>query len=785
MKQSKKKLIAILAMATMSVTALTSGIVGLKGPVQKAVAATVPERPAVTYIEDVVNERNDMRYLMPYGNAKPNGQGYFDGSTYTGGEWNTLNTFIAGANTVQWGVYDGVTPNVLDTVYYYNYNGKYLSQSNLNTNGNIIEGNFSYYANAYNTADPTKGGELYHTVARLQNVTDKDAILSLKINWTGKPISFLMRNTLGDSRYVYTSDGRTAGKYRAFLNHSSGQFIGFAETTKDNLGGNWIDYSSKNGIVNNFIKRYPEVLTAEEHETYDSTNAVQYFDRMLSMNDVLTITYGAYDGDTDGDGVNDKTFLYLKYWNETKGKLIHEQTKQTTLDTTDYTQTKYTPRMAIALHHRQNYDVGMSYDRTPVWIGGVNEPLITPADTTLSVMRGTKISELELPQGYALADGVDGNQTIQVGENKIQATCSFANLGLKKPDGNVATSYFGTTSVPCTITVTGEQPDPCAITIKDANGNTVATDTASIGEEYTIPEITGREKTFVAYKVGETLMNVGDTFVPETSTLEVTLLETDFALSENASVRMAQTDKGYGGIRWTSQMSTADFESVKTAVVWTATVAPTDAPADAVVKTFTTEELIVDEDYTIGYCTITNIQRHNYNRSFTATVKLTVTYTDGDTVDVVVATQTACVYDLAVEAYGNHLRQVTLDSVGLYNSANVAILKQYINGVIDLDCNDGVLSVSEADGLDMTKEYVLVDENGENISQVTATEQDGVYTATLRFKMNGVAPAADDNVPVILRNGTAWTRISASDMTRVYDAETGILAVTLTWMENV
>lgn len=780
MKQSKRKFIAILAMATMCVTALSSGIIGLKLPAGKAVAATVPERPAVTYIEDVVNERNDMRYIMPYDKGQTNGQGYFDGSTYKGGEWNTLNTFPSGDYTVQWGAYDGVAPNVLDTVYYYNYNEQYLSQTNLNTNGNIIEGNFSYYGNAYNTADPTKGAALNPTIVRVQNITDKDAILSLKVNWTGKPISFLMRNTIGDSRYLYLSDGRTAGKYRAFLNHSSTQFIGFAETTGDYLAGSWIEYSSKNGIVNNFINRYPEVLTEEERATYDSTNAVQYFDRMLSMNDVLTITYGAYDADTDGDGVNDRTLLYLKYWNETKGKLIHEQTKYTALDTTDYT--KYTPRMAIALHHRQNYNVGMSYDRTPVWIGGVNEPLITPsADTTMTAMRGTKLSDLELPQGYALADGVDGNQTIAVGENTIQATCAFANLGLKNADGNVATSYFGTTSMPCTITVTGEQPTPCVITIKDVNGNVIGTDTASIGEEYTIPALS-RDKTFVAYKVGDTLMNVGDTFVPETTTLEVTLLETDFALREEVSVRMAQTEKGYGGIRWTSQMNTADFENINGVVQWTATVAPSDAPEQTIVKTFTAQDLVTDGDYTVAYCTITNIQRHNYNRSFTATVKLTITYTDGDTVDVAVDSQTACVYDLAVDAYGKHLRQQTIDSVGLYNSANVAILQQYINGVIDLDCNAGVLSVSEADGLDMAKEYVLVNENGEEISQVEASEDGGVYTATLRFKMNDAAPNLDDNVPVILRNGASWSRVSANDMTRVYDAESNILTLTLTWV---
>ena len=789
MKQSKKKLIAILAMATMSVTALSSGIAGLNAPVQNAVAETVPERPAVTYIEDVVDKTNDVRNMFAMGAGENLGFGYLNSAgKYVKGEWNTLNTVAqSGTATIEWASYNTATPAVKDTVYYYDGTTKTTkTQTNLNVNGNVIDGNFSYYANAYTTAEPTTATPLPYQWLRIQSMEDKDAILSLNINWTGRTTYFCSR-TIGDNnKYIYdTGSGSRIGKYYFELGHNDNRFVSLRTINSANLQvGVGLKAIPKNDLVAAFIARYPDVLTAEETASYNKNNALQYFDRMLSLNDVLTVTYGAYDGDTDGDGRDDATFVYAKLYNATKEKLILEETTvQTTLDDTDYTNN--TPRMAIAIHPNQTGTQTTAYDRTPVWIGGVNEPLLAPnKDTTMTAKRGTKLSDLQLPEGYSLASGVDGNQAIAIGENQIAAVCAFEKLGLKNADGNVATSYFGTTSVPCTITVTGEQPDPCTITIKDVNGNTVATDTASIGEEYTIPAMTGRGKTFVAYKVGETLMDVGDTFVPETSTLEVTLLETDFVLSENASVRMAQTEKGYGGIRWTSQMSTTDFESVKDAVLWTATVAPTDAPEDAVTKTFETADFVADGDNTIGYCTITNIQRHNYNRSFTATVKLTVTYADGDTKDVVIETQTACVYDLAVEAYGNHLRQLTIDSVGLYNSKNIAILQQYINGVLDLQYDGAVVSVSEADGLNMAKAYVLVNENGESIDNVTATEQDGTYTATLRFKMNGAAPSAEDNVPVILRSGASvsWTAVSKDGMTRSYDVTTDILTVTVAWM---
>ena len=704
--------------------------------------AGIPEMPTVTNLEDVINSSEDFYFVNAnfghlYGGTDKN-------STFI----NTLNTEQGTDKNYEWAVYDRKVNETTDTHtinYYYNKEtNKPLHTREGLVNENDYDGNYSFYINR------TENKALDQSGVTLSSVTDKDAIISFKMNWMGGHQGFY-------SRYVPNSNSLT----NTYIGSGKGyEIYAFRQD-------NFFRFREKGSSTDAY-----KITRADFVTEYNETNGTSYtIDDIMKKGDMLTITYGTYDSAS-------ATYMYFKVYNDTKDLLVFEKTVECTLDTTVYEGDGAVAAYPhIRLWYNDNTDSQLNYDRTPITIAGVNEPLLakdyayTVAD---AYEAGALLSTVTLPAGYAFKNAA---QALTGGTNEYDATYTYTYYDNKQITKD------------CKITVTGTEAASYSVAIKDGD-NVLSSDAVEEGQTYTFTALTGREKTFIAY-VGTNgaWYNVGDT-VTVSSDMEFSVLEITFLMNDKVSVRMI-TDENtpyYGGLRYSVQISAEDYALISSKTTAATMIIPTmliDGELEATEEQAQSKPAtFVDvndgvADYKISYFAITNIKHSNYAMAFTGAAFLTVTYADGDTAYVMSNAKSASAYDLAIEAYAANEQQKINEGVGLYSEDNVKLLKQYINGVVDVSytVEGETLSVDFSDfGLDLEKGYTLdstktvVEKNADSYNVSITLNVEGSILETLLAE--GVSTA-----PVVVRNENAADYKNVA-VQRTYDATAHTLTLT-------
>ncbi|MBQ8658370.1 MAG: hypothetical protein IJ506_04470, partial [Clostridia bacterium] len=207
----------------------------------------------------------------------------------------------------------------------------------------------------------------------------------------------------------------------------------------------------------------------------------------FQQGDSVLVTYGVYDADAtydlNGDGTVDSStegegsYVYFKVVNETRNYTKTFNKKDTVsaandgLKQTDSTSTKNVFSVTTMTIGGETGVTGAN--NNPVSIQGVYAPIINDEyDLTVeeSYGVGTSVSELSLPEGYALKDT---SATLAVGANELAATYTLAE-------------YNGNTNVKIDCTVTVEATAYSVTKIEDLvdsteDFETVVSDTTLLG----------------------------------------------------------------------------------------------------------------------------------------------------------------------------------------------------------------------------------------------------------------------------------------------------------------
>ncbi|MBQ9756242.1 MAG: hypothetical protein IJV99_01440 [Clostridia bacterium] len=486
----------------------------------------------------------------------------------------------------------------------------------------------------------------------------------------------------------------------------------------------YLDYSAislyfKGASISGTSRKFADLLSVAKVKYPDAG-----LTELLTDGEVMTITYGMYD---IVEGAETKTYFYFNVVNEDGYVVIDEN-----YDVTAQEKTVNTARENNFMGVQTMLGGGPYYQSSllPITFGGANAPLFVNATVEggLPGQKGSDIISI-LPEGYVLTDEAM-NTTLAVGENTLSAVWTG--------------EYYGNDSAtsPATLTVIVEGVQ---VTIKDMNGGEISSQTA--GGEFVLPTLE-RAKTFLAYKVGDTLYKQGEKVTLTGDTI-VTLYEIDMKVEEKVSVRLANSENGFGGLRFTAKILTSDLTVLTAAGFEVATaIVPLDLIEDAsMVRYGELSDTEIVEDYTVAYFTITDLNYHNYNREYAGRVAVKV-----GSEYVYSATVSESAYTAALAAYGEDTAALINTGEGLYSAANLAILEEYVFGVIDLTYT--------VDGDQATVKYT--DENGLGESWfglkgvTSATVEENILTVTAEIEVGAKAAdlVADGNAPVIVRNST-------------------------------
>lgn len=766
MKARKK----LLALALSAVTGVSAFGLALHLTTPNTVSAdTLPY--TVTNLEDLVDSDKDIRWVYVNQALTTVYQGSstaYNKTTVNGGV-----TTLGTNDEYQVAIYDRKSAEGdVANVQYIDYAQATQGPTQMNVNANKYDGNYSFFANRSN-GDLQEGGVL------LPNVNDKDAVISFNMNYTDRRYDFYSRwvKSTTNSYYVNPKNSDVGSYYGITFNFSNTSFIAFRKTVAN--------VATDKAILNASAARRSKSYVWQTYNIgKDDADKVDSLDDLLVKGDDINVTYGTYDA-------SGTTYTYFRLYNLTKNLLIFEETVDVGLDETVYEgENKTYPdgsdcMMKIDFQNRSTWD-NANYDRTPVTIAGVTEPLLQNGrDTTLEgeYTEGTALSTIDLPDKY---EWTNGKQLLEAGTHEYEAVYKYA------PDYyGTDYYYYGVEKKTCKVTVTANAMPGYTLTLQDMDGKAIGDPiSVSYNGSYTFEKLDDREKAFVAYEVNGALYNVGDTFNP-TESCVVTLLEADFKMNDKVSVRLLNNENGYGGLRYTAQMPKAEWDKISSyqGVTLTTMIIPTDlivdgldANEDGALTKVGNEVTIADMtennvDYKIAMFAITDILHQNYDRKFTGAAYLTVTYADEEVAYVMTKdVKNVSAYDLAVEASKANAAAVDNTSVGLYGNDNVIALEQYINGVVDISytvAEGGALTVALANN---SCGYTLTNQT------VNATE--GVYNVSVTLNIAGsiletllVDDGTTSNAPVIVRAGTAETYTSVA-VTRAYTASTNELVLT-------
>ena len=708
--KAKKKLLALAMFALTGV--VTFGLaLHLRVPstvsAEDATATVVP--PAATNLEDLVNidpetsKSADIRWVYNTTGLHT----LYDGKS-TGNFVNAGIQDPKGDGSLTYAMFDEAydkdnAKHKADYTYFKKGATTATSETGAVINANKYDGNYSFFANATAAASTLQAGGIL-----LPKVNDKDQIISFNMNYTDRRHDFYSRWVKSNTNSYYAdpapakdSTPATGSYYGITFNINDSHFIAFRNKV--------YNISNNTTTINNSAVTRSTSYIYKTYNIKNPDNTVSSFDELLVKGDNINVTYGTFDV---GEGESKATYTYFKLYNLTKDLLVFEETVNVGVDNTVYegnNQTWATPcMMKIGFQQRGDWD-NADYDRTPVTIAGVEEPLLQNGYDTTAVegdyMEDNTLETVTLPTNYTWKTDT---QLLQAGTNEYDAVYEY--------------EYYGKTyTKDCKVTVTAEALPHYTLTLKDMSGEVIGTDTVKQGADYEFKAL-DREKAFVAYVVGDKLYNVGDT-VAVGADSEATLWEVDFKMNEKVSVRLVDNDNGYGGLRYMAQMPASDWNVISESVTFKTMIVPTDLidggvltvnEADAQKAEVTTPADMTEEGeaYKIALFAITDIMHENYDRKFTGAAYLEVTYADGDTDYVMTDTKSVSAYDLAVEAYAANDAEILTNGAPLYSDDNVAMLKQYINGVVEISyvVDGDTLTIDDdlaENGLDLDRGYTL------------------------------------------------------------------------------
>ena len=786
MKARKK----LLALALSALTGVSAFGLALHLTTPNTVSAdTLPY--TVTNLEDLVDSDKDIRWVYVNQDLTTVYQG--SSTTYNKTTVNGGVTTLGTNDEYQVAIYDRkLAEGDVANVEYIDYAQATQGPTKMNVNANKYDGNYSFFANRSN-GDLQEGGVL------LPNVNDKNAVISFNMNYTDRRYDFYSRWVMANTSKMFNNPNPNVTT-SSFID---GSYYGvtFNKLTDDShyfiaIRNKEANCQTNSQVTNNSVSKangglYTKADVLAEANRLNGTACTDFDKDVLSEGDDINVTYGTY------DGANGNAWTYFRLYNVSKELLLFDKAVDLGVkDTVVYEDDETTPdvdertypdgskcMMKIEFSHRRLWD-NKNYDRTPVTIAGVTEPLLQNGrDTTLEgeYTEGTALSTIDLPDKYKWTNG---KQLLEAGTHEYEAVYKYA------PDYyGTDYYYYGVEEKTCKVTVTANAMPGYTLTLQDMDGKAIGDPiSVSYNGSYTFKKLDDREKAFVAYEVNGALYNVGDTFKPE-GHCTITLLEADFKMNDKVSVRLLMNDTGLGGLRYTAQMPKAEWEKISSygeAIKLTTMIIPTDLIVDgldanetgAKKEAATIADMTENNvDYKIAMFAITDILHQNYDRKFTGAAFLTVKYADGDTAYVMTKdVKNVSAYDLAVETSTANAAAVEETSVGVVGANNVSVLERYINGVVDISytvAEGGALTVALANnscGYTLTNQTVNATEGGYNVS-VTLNIADSILETLL------VNDGTTSNAPVIVRAGTAETYTSVA-VTRAYTASTNELVLT-------
>ncbi|MBO5240401.1 MAG: hypothetical protein J6B56_03135 [Clostridia bacterium] len=763
--KAKKKLLALALSAVTGVSAFGLAL-HLTSPNTVSAASSY----TVTNLEDLVDSGKDIRWT--YVNSKLStvyqGTVATPKATVNGGV-----TELGDSKEYQVAIYDrkSAVGDKEDVTYIKDSTTQ--GPTEMNVNANDYDGNYSFFANR-------SDGELQEGGVLLPKVNDKNAVISFNMNYTDRRVDFYSRWVKGATNTVYVNPGKTAeGSYYGVTFNKDDTFIAFRNAVGNKATEAQIQSASKEYYVKDDVLAEANRLNERSNDDADPNNdEFTLFNQVLEKHDIINVTYGTYDGE------NGNAWTYFCLYNVTKELYLFDKAvdlgvkdnnvyvdDETTTDVNEKTYASGTDcMMKIEFSHRSTWD-NANWDRTPVTIAGVTEPLLANSDYDMTLddtyAEGAALSTVTLPTGYKWANP---NQELEEGTKAYEAIYKYDTI-YADTDGK----YYGLEGKACEITVTAEVPS-YTLTLKDMNGDTIGTRSVRHGESYTFEPYAavGGTKTFVAYKVGEYLYKEGETVTPVEDSV-ATLWEADFSIANEGSVRLIDDGTNYGGIRWTMNIDATDYEIINDKVSSVSTmIIPTDLiegdlnydEAGAQVTELEAADLA---NGTVDFA-ITNIQHFNYNRPFSGAAFMKVEYTSG--ADYVYAeAKSFSVYELACDALAAHYAKLEESdgAMGKYSANGVAMLEKYIAGVIDLTVTDDGANLTVAGST--VGDGVLLGDLGyvvTNATQAKATE--GKTTVTVSIVVDEDSALASlvqvgAAVPVIVRNAGALETYKAVEAT--------------------
>ena len=301
-----------------------------------------------------------------------------------------------------------------------------------------------------------------------------------------------------------------------------------------------------------------------------------------------------------------------------------------------------------------NMDGSASEDgKTIVWMDAIQEVVTnTSLDLTPNVYNtkeGEKVYNGTVT--WKAPDGTTGEIVVKDGKYEFTPTSYGIYLFTYSPmsDNSTGAFVFGV-----------NVKRACLITLKDAAGNIIKTETKLEGEKYTFEAIEESGKAQIGWWYNEGLYPVGHT-ITVNGNIDITLCSIDFSVSTNATIRTVQT-KNFGyGMLFEATMDTVLFEQLRSAGYICryayGYILPTDLIDGDFVPTNAGLSLKLTFDDGKAVFGITDLYEKNYTRDFSILSYFAVNYSDGSTAFVKTQYDGQAhkfnIHDLAVEALKN------------------------------------------------------------------------------------------------------------------------------------
>ena len=244
---------------------------------------------------------------------------------------------------------------------------------------------------------------------------------------------------------------------------------------------------------------------------------------------------------------------------------------------------------------------------------------------------------------------------------------------------------FNEETITKVINYTQDEEVKYTVTVHDASGAVLTTQTIVEGETYAFP--TTRADDIIGWYYEDGLYPLGyEIAVVEDITIKAVCLDVD--LLDGAAIRVSRAENRYGGLRFTVEVDEAQWNAISDSVALHGVLIPTQD----INGTFDIDEAgaqdkvlmnsIVKNGKKVYYITLTDIQYQNFNRMYSAKAYVAVTYTNGTVVNFATeydeAKNARSAYDVAVAVYNT---PAEYDS---FNANEKMVLDSYIEYTVQL-----------------------------------------------------------------------------------------------------